>query len=297
MKNRDCPGLCADWLLAWLAAVGTTVLDARLRLRWSTRDTPFAVLLSNEVDPIDAILGSWPSAELLADMPIAKAWRQTEHMERKVSVEAFRERAQLARGHPHSWALSSTMTDLQVGVDGMVAHGAFDPTAPGTAKGLHDRLMRLHQHAKDLSAARILDSLTGLGVRVEGNGLAFDHTRLGSLADKTGKWTDPVVEVLAFFGLAILPVRGNGVDQLGQRAAKARQRGWRRIRGSGETRHFAWPAWNQPLDRAGVDALLDVWDPARRCRWPPLGVQAGWRSVEYKPQGNERTVAYGSERL
>ena len=57
------------------------------------------------------------------------------------------------------------------------------------------------------------DSFAGRAVRVKDNGLGFDQTRLGSLADDTSIWIDPVVEELAFFGLAILPVRGKGIDR------------------------------------------------------------------------------------
>ena len=302
MSYFECPGLPADWINGWLAAVGVTVLDARIRLRWSAHDTPVAVLSAADVDPIDAIVQSWPDAAVLLDMPIAKDWRQTSQpMERKVHVDVFRQRARMARQHPHSWTLSSTVTDLQVEKQGDVEHAPFDPSGPGTTKWLHDRLMGLHKLA-DLSAERVQDSLTGRAVRAQHNGLGFDHSRLGSLADQTKIWVDPVVEVLAFFGLAVLPMRANGVDKrLAPRAdGRSRQRGWRRGQSRGEeARRFAWPAWTQPLDCHGIDALLDAWTPGRKSAWPLLGVRAGWQTVGFKPRGGQSdpTKAFGKERL
>ena len=302
MTDFECPGLPADWVNAWLAAVGIAVLDPRIRLRWSSDSTPVAVLSASEVDPIDAVVESWPDASWLEDMPIARDWHQFEPMTRKVPVDLFRERIKMARRHPLSWTLSSTVTDLQTDKHGHIAHGPFDPSGPGTIKWLHHRLMRLHNRV-ELSAERVRDSLTGRTVREQDSGLGFDHTRLGSQADKTKQWVDPLVEVLAFFGLAILPVRGDGIDErLGRHAAgRERQRGWRTGRDDrGTVRHFTWPAWEQPLDSSGIDALLDAWNPDRKSSWQRLRVHAGWQTIEYKPRslsGTDPTKAYGAQRL
>lgn len=291
MTDFECPGLPANWLNGWLAAVGITVLDARVRLRWSADDTPIAVL-SAAVDPIEAIVDSWPDANLLRDMPIAKSWRQAEKLGRHVQPDVFRERARMVRHHQHSWTLSSTLTDLSINREG-VEHAPFDPPAP-QGLTLHDRLMKLHGLLRrDVLGRRVLDSLTGQGNREQVNGLGFDHARVGSLADDTSPWVDPVVEILAFFGLAILPTRATGT--LG-----VLQRGWRRERADSRARYFTWPAWTQPLDRLGVDALLDIWrpDPSRKQTWPLLGIHNGWRTIEYEARGkSDRTRAYGTERL
>ena len=304
MKTLDCPGLHADSVLAWLAAVGATVLDKRLRLHWTTDATPFAVLSSDEVTPLAVLLDAWPDKASLHDMPIAPDWHQTKKMKRYVQGEQFRERAKMARRHRHSWTLSSTMTDLEIDENGRVEHGQFDSSVP-RGLTLHDRLMATWGKIKPPSKSkRLLDSLLGQAVREKGNGLGFDHARLGSLADETEPWTDPVVETLAFFGLALFPVRGEGRDErLGppSRKDRHRQRGWRSFNDSGATiRHFAWPAWRQPLDGAGIDALLDAWrpnGPNRKTSWSLLGIHAAWRSVEYKAQGRDAKKAYGSERL
>ena len=300
-NSLDCPGLRADSVLAWLAAVGATVLDHRLQLHWTTDATPLAVLSSEDVAPLDALLDAWPDSAELDDMPIAREWRQMKGMKRHVQDESFRDRARMARGHHYAWTLSSTMTDLQVGKDGMVEHGPFDPSAP-QGLTLHDRLLNLHKVLTKPLRKPLIDSLLGQASRVQVNGLAFDHARLGSLADETDRWTDPVVEALAFFGLSLFPVRGEGIDvRLGRKLYTDRQRGWYPFDDNGKpTWRFVWPAWHQPLNSAGIDALLDAWRPDRRGRrgWKLLGVDAAWRSVAYRAQSSsDATKAYGSERL
>ena len=217
---------------------------------------------STQLKPSSA---SWPDRSLLTDLPIAKDWRCAGQLQRRVSVDAFVRRAQAARSHPHSWTLSSTITDLCVDENGEVAHAPFDPAGPGTIKSLHHRLMKVHEQVEP-TMDRIGDSFAGRAVRVKGNGLGFDHTRLGSQSDATSNRIDPVVEELAFFSLAILPVRGPGIDRrLSHRAgAREAQRGWVRTPGSWIERRFMWPAWSRPLDCAGIDALLDAWKPDRK---------------------------------
>ena len=300
MTQVTCPGVPAAWINGWLAAVGATVLDPRIRLHWTTDGRSLAVLSAAEVDPIAALVESWPDAALLSSLPIAENWNGAGEVRRKVPVEAFVTRARAARRHPYSWTLSSTMTDLCVDENGEVAHAPFDPAGPGTIKWLHHRLMKVHEQVEP-SAARIRDSLTAQAARVKGNGLGFDQTRLGSLSDTTASiWIDPIVEELAFFGLAILPVRGHGADRQLVRYADVgeRQRGWRKTPGSREPRRFNWPAWQQPLDRAGIDALMDAWNPERRATWSRLGVHAAWRTVRFQPRGSaDTTRAFGAERL
>lgn len=294
-----CPGWPASWVNAWLAAVGATVLDDRLRLRWTTDGSPVAVLSAETVDPVDALVESWPDAALLNDLPIAEGWRDASTLQRKVPVEAFAARARAARHHKHAWTLSSTMTDLSVDAQGQVVHAPFDPAGPGTTKWLHHRLVKVHGRV-DGPAARLSESLAGRADRVKDNGLGFDQTRLGSLADASDAWVDPVVEVLAFFGLALLPVRGAGGDKRIDRRADvaARQKGWRQVVGREKQRDFHWPAWDQPLDSDGIDTLMDAWNPGRKDAWARLGVHAAWQTVQYQGRGEgDRTRAFGAVRL
>ena len=299
MHVFTCPGLPASWVNAWLAGIGATMLDRRIRLHWTAGDMPVAVLSSPEVDPVQALVESWPDEAFLRELPVADNWNGTGQLRRKVSVEQFVARVQAARGHPFAWALSSTMTDLSVDQNGEVAHAPFDPPAP---KGitLHGRLLRIHELSESVCKDRLRDSLLGTAIRVKANGLGFDCTRLGSLADASDPHIDPVVELLAFFGLALCPVRGPGVDCRRDHRCDPgqRQRGWRRDPRSNEPQRFVWPAWQQPLDPAGVDALLDVWNPWRKRTWTPLGVHAAWRSVEYGARAKlDATRAIGSDML
>lgn len=288
-EQMICAGLPASWLNAWLAAVGTTVLDPRIRLHWTAGSNPLAVLSAEGVDPLAAVVESWPNAGLLIDLPIAKNWRETVRFPRNIPVGEFKERVRSARGHRHSWSLSSTITDLCVDEHGEVDHAPFDPPAPQGVT-LHDRLTKVHS-AIEPTIKRIADSLSGRAPRIQANGLGFDIARLGSQADEAKPFVDPVIETLAFFGLKILPVR-SGVDQ------RVRQRGWLRIRGDKSDRRFMWPAWNQPLDCAGIDALMDVWKPDRKRDWSRIGISAGWRCVPRISRGsNDVKRAFGSEPL
>ncbi len=297
MCEVRCPGLPASWINAWLAAVGATVLDSRIRLRWTAKGAPLAVLSAERVDPVAALAASWPVADIVDDLPIAERWNDTPPLPRKVSLEAFCARARATRGHPFSWALSSTMTDLVLDANGDVVHAPFDPAGPGTIKWLHHRLQKLHRQVEP-SVERLMDTFSGRAERIKDNGLGFDLTRMGSQADASGMAVDPVIEVLAFFGLALLPVRGAGIDAAGSSfPAPAVQRGWHRVPGPRHEYRFTWPAWSASLDDAGIDALLDVWSPDDG-HWPSISVHAAWQSVPFKGRGSsDRTRGFGSARL
>ena len=300
MHVFTCPGLPASWVNAWLAAIGVTVLAPRIRLHWTAGDTPVAVLSSVELDPVEALVDAWPDEAFLRDLPVAENWNGAGELKRKVSVEQFVTRVRKARGHPFVWTLSSTMTDLSIDQNGEVVHAPFDPAGPGTTKWLHSRLLRTHELAGTVCEERLRASLLGQANRVKNYGLGFDSTRLGSLADASDPWIEPVVELLAFFGLAVFPVRGRGVDRRLSRLGNPddRQRGWRKTPGSNEARRFVWPAWQPSLDAVAVDALLDGWNPWRKQTWARFGVHAAWQSVRYQRRGSaDNTRAIGAEML
>lgn len=300
MRTFVCPGLPSAWVNAWLAGIGATVLDHRIRLHWTEANSPVAVLTSDELDPLEALAASWPNAAFLRELPLAEEWNNDGALRRKVSIGQFVSRVKKARGHPYAWTLSSTMTDLSVDTSGEVTHAPFDPAGPGTTKWLHHRLAKVHGLVGPAGVNRLRDSLIGRADRVKNFGLGFDCTRLGSLADTSDQWIEPVVELLAFFGLAVFPVRGQAVDQrLSRRGDLAvRQRGWRRAPSHSEPRRFVWPAWQQPLDNAGIDALLDVWNPWHRRTWTALGIHAAWQGVPYRRRGTaDNTRAIGAQRL
>ena len=215
MNQVECPGLPADWLNAWLAAIGLLVLEPRLRLSWTREASPNAMLTADNgaEDPLVLAASAWPSPERLQAMPIAQHREGLLDMRRTVPLEVFQQRADLARSHPDSWTLSSTVTDLCVDVaaESTVRHAPLDPKGPGTIKWLHHRLLKSHSRVEQPEEA-VIATLKGYGKRVVDNGLGFDSSRITALADGANKVIDPVVEVLAFFGLRILPMRGAGVE-------------------------------------------------------------------------------------
>lgn len=306
MQAVECPGLPADWLNAWLAAIGLLVLEPRLRLSWTPGPSPMALLAADGgADPIELAASSWPRLERLNAMPVAEQVEGTPDMRRQVTLEVFRHRAASARNHADSWALSSTVTDLcvDVGTDTTVRHARLDPKGPGTTKWLHHRLLRCHSMV-DEPSDKAAATLKGSGKRVKANGLGFDATRIPSLADSGDPMVDPVIEVLAFFGLWLFPMRGDGVE-VGKSGTRnrlaARQRCWSLDRG-GPRRglHMTWPAWTQPLDCSGVDALIDLWCDlyermARGQRIPRaersrLGIHSAWRTVSFLERGTSDTT-------
>ena len=301
-NHRICPGLPADWINAWLAAVGATVLVPGLRLFWTTDALPVAVFEHKNKDPVAGLIKAWPSRERLDTMPLARNHPGCQlTIERQVPVQAFVERVRVTGQARDTWTLTSSMTDLAV-ENGKVTHGLFDPAGPGTIKWLHHRLVKTYSHVTD-PTMRIPATLDGVAEPIADNGLGFDIARL-----RDGKkFVDPVVETLAFFGLALFPVRGDGIDS---RYQQSRQRGWQ----IGGSRGFKWPAWSQPLDRHGIDALLDTWHSSWRYRksrnsdkyewkpnraiWKRLGVHAAWQSTRYTPASRSETNrGYGSRRL
>ena len=208
MREMTCPGLPADWVNAWLAAVGATRLAPRLRLRWTLDSVPRAVLCAVDADPARLLADAWPTRREVEGLSIARTWGDTPTFARKVPIRDFVARARAARAHLSSWTISSTMTDLDVDGKGEVAHARFDPPAP---KGLtmHDRLVAVYDRVTP-TVERLAESLDGKAARVKNNGLGFDITRLASQADTSVRMVDPVMEVLAFLGLAFCRFAGPG---------------------------------------------------------------------------------------
>lgn len=300
IHRLKCSGWPADWINTWLAAIGTTVLVPDLRVSWTTDALPIAVLEHSSKDPALMLIEGWPSKERIASMPLASSnlYRRItkdgdEKPKRKVLVKSFAKALKEARGHIDAWTLTSTMTDLSVQENGEVGNGPFDPSGPGTIKWLHYRLLRTHSHIQD-PAKQIQASLIGIPNLINDNGLGFDMARL----NEGEQYTDPVVETLAFFGLTLFPVRGDGVNR---KIPRPRQRGWQ----IANNRDFIWPAWTQPLDKYGIDALLDAWHHSWKNHehgqtnvWKCLGVHAAWQTVRYQATAAaDPTRGFGSQRL
>lgn len=305
MSELECPGLPAHWLNGWLAAVGATVLVPEMRLSWTQGRSPRAVFSTNgTVDPVEALASAWPSLRRVQDMPISKERSGCAELTRRPLLESFIERAQLARSHRDGWTLSSTLTDLYVtdsnSATAEAKHSKLDPAGPGTIGTLHDRLVKVLGYSQNDVRTSIEATTKGIASRVDTNGLGFDAMRITALGDKSKPRVDPVVEALAFFGLALFPVRGDGVSADRLRIAERialRQRNWHLV-DEGRLRRMYWPAWDSWLGRFGIDALLDAWRPQDRRGWHLLGVHAGWASVEYNPRGTaDTTRGIGSEAL
>ena len=313
MNDIECPGLPADWLNSWLASIGLLVLEPRLRLSWTQDANPIAVLSTGDgSDPLAAAARAWPQHDRLSSMPISQHIEGLPEMRRTVPLQVFVRRAEFARSHVDGWTLSSTVTDLCVDVAGehTVRHAPLDPKGPGTIKWLHHRLLKSHS-AVENPRTEIVASLSGYGKRVVDNGLGFDASRIAGLADSADRLVDPVIEVLAFFALRLMPMRGEGLE-VGQSGPRhrlaARQRCWSLDGGQSRAQHMTWPAWTQPLDSAGVDALLDLWSGLHerrshgyrtyRAELSRLGIHAAWETRAYQRRGSaDTTVGFASTRV
>lgn len=296
MHSHRAPGLPADWLNAWLAAIGVTVIVPGARLSWSDDARPVASFELVDDDPARCIAEHLPTVADVDRLVIAKKLEGTTTVfAREVTLDAFRERAEFARLRK-DFSLACSVTDLIAGKrfdPKKLEHSPFDPPAP-KGETLHDRLRRCAMEVASDPVGRVRATLAGTAERVEANGLGFDFRRIpGGAHPDAKKHIDPVVEVLAFYGLSLFPFRGDG------RAGRAA--GW--IGRPNRPGSFIWPAWATPLDRWAIDALLDKVraespdsvTPATRRR---LRLYAGFAVVPYLPTGSsDPTRAYGSRRL
>jgi len=226
------------------------------------------------VDLAGALAEALPTAQSLESSAIAG-------MDRKVGLAEYVERAERAR--PRDLSLTSTVTDLVADVSTEVAHAPFDPAGPGTVKGQYARVVRCRETLGESpaeTADAITRSMNGRCERTTLFGLGFDYRRMIDGVQPTGKMrVDAVVEVLAFCGLSLFPVRGDGRKW-------PIQRGWARGQ-------FRWWAWHPPLDRWSIDALLDL----VATRPVSTAVIASYDLVRYKKKSqSEYAAAYASKR-
>lgn len=291
----ETPGLAADWLNGWLAALGITVLIPEAHLKWVRSPVPFASFKFTG-DLAASVAASLPSLDEIDELSIARRHRASSfEMGRNVSDELFRDRAVWARARA-DLSLDVTVTDL-ASEEKSLAHCPLDPPAP---KGLtlHERLRSTYRLLDADVPSMVRASLEGRGRRKEGNGLGFDHRRFPAGANpSTQPFIDPVVELLAFSGMALLPLRGDG------RSGRARQRGW--TDAPSHRLAFTWPTWHMYLDRWAIDALLDrFWalgsqrskrlgDSGRR-----FGVTAAYGTIARRPKStSDVSRGYASERI
>jgi hypothetical protein len=284
--RHEAPGLPANWLNGWLAAIGVTVLVPGARLCWTGDGVPSAVFETDQpLDLAKMVADALPTAKTLARSAIARTLPGTEHdFSRNVTLAAFRERAMVER-RAGEGILAASVSDLNTDLNpGNLEHGAFDPPAP-RGETLWSRATACAQALATADIAeRVQDTFSGSGRREVLNGLGFDARRFpAGMHAARDVYADPVVELLAFAALPLFPTRGDG--------RRVRQRLWT----DSSTRRgaFQWIAWRPALDRWGIDALLDL---------PPWAVGrltlARSRVVPYQPSAQaDTTRAYFAERV
>lgn len=307
MRQKQCPGLPASWPNAWLAVLGATVLVPRMRLSWSEHAEPVAVLRHPEGDPADAIAAHWPDSGRIDALPLKR--QQDELPRNKMGPSEKIVPARLFRhtllNAPHderdTHSLSSFWTDQSTHDDAgqqcCVKSPWFCLGAP-RGETLHARLASTERHFQSSLAAKgtslrdaVAAALDGFSLHVQCNGLGFDARRVvknNKLAD-SDPWVCPIMEILSFWGLALLPLRGDGRHARDGRPHQKCQSSDRRL---------LYPAWRQeqPLDRWGIAALLMQWEyetSRRGLDQPPLseaarrrlGVTAAWQVEVLRPEG------------
>jgi hypothetical protein len=286
MVIHEAPGLTADWLNGWLAAIGVTTLIPGARLRWADNGVPSAVFEIDEPgDLAEAVASALPTAETLACSAIARTLPEAEHhFARNVSLAAYRERAAIER-QTGQGILAASVSDLNADLNpDSLDHGAFDPPAP-RGETLWSRATKCAQALEGSGIAeRVRETFSGWGRREALNGLGFDARRLpAGMHAARDVYADPVVELLTFTALPLFPTRGNG--------RRIRQRLW--TDNTSKRGAFQWAAWRPALDCWGIDALLDLAD------WDTVGLTAAtYRVVPFQPSAQaDTTRAYFAERV
>lgn len=284
--RQEAPGLPADWLNGWLAAIGVTVLIPGARLRWTDDGVPFALFETDEpVDLAKRVADLLPTPQVLARSAIARTIPGMQHdFSRNVTLAAFRERAGVERCAGED-ILAASVSDLSADLKPEnLEHGAFDPPAP-RGETLWSRATACARALASADIAeRVRDTFSGSGRREALNGLGFDARRFpAGMHAARNVYADPIVELLAFAALSLFPTRGDG--------RRVRQRLWT----DSSTRRgaFQWIAWRPALDRWAIDSLLDL--PPRNVGGLTL---AKYQVIPYQPSARaDTTRAYFAERV
>ncbi len=266
--HHEAPGLPADWLNAWLAAIGVTVLLPDVKLSWTSEVVPHAVFRAAEgINLSSALFDALPSEAALETTAVARRHESSGvELRRNVSLEAFRSRAEIERQDHSTW-LASQVSDLvsekYLKPDDL-ATGPFNVSMPGGTT-LVERAMTCRGLIDSVSLIR--DSLNGTPTRFQANGLGFDCRRVATgvqSKQRSKVHVDPVVEFLAYFALTLFPLRGDGRHAV-------RQRGW--SGGQFQRGAFRWFSWSVPLDVWAIDAMLDQ---------PDLVAEVEWQNVSFQ---------------
>lgn len=269
-------GLPADWLNAWLAAIGCTVLVPGLRLSWTDDEVPLAVL-HGEFPTEEALLEAVGTAAEAIDYSHLAV---TDGLSRTPAIAEYRERCERARatGDPTIGLLSDLIDDRE-----RAAAGAFYVPGPGPASTLTKRFATLANRLQEPVGEQVVHAILGTADRIAWYGMGFDYSKVTIATDPVAKENLVVagVELLAFAGLRLFPHRGDG--------QRAYTRGW--TGGVSRRGAFQWPVWAAVCDAAAIDAMLDRFYSGRRS----LGPSVAFEVVPYMPTGSsDNTRGYAS---
>lgn len=266
----DAPAWTADWLNAWLAAIGMCVRDPRVRLAWTEDPIPHARFSLPTVLDIEGLL---PTNDELAELVIARQHSAAkQELPQGPTLEQYAERAAIARTSG-DLSLGAFLSDLRIDPKTeRLNRSPFNPGAPG-GETLYQRLARTAGTIEPPDA--VTRSLNGEGILTKGSGLGYDFRRIAAPTVAGEMTVDPVVETLAFYGSLLFPM------------GEYRARGW--TASPDRTGSFRWPAWKPFLDWAAIDALLDV-----HSEQSPE-VSATFESVPFQKAGEmDQTRGFGS---
>lgn len=281
----EAPGLPANWINGWLAAIGVTVLLEDVTLHWTDDVVPHAVIgTTNHQDLASAIVSALPEPEELANSEVAYELPGYEPFAGQPTLSSYIQRSQLERSNHHSCVASyaTDLVELKVkGDDIVITKSAFNVAAQGR-NYLHNRALtclNLVVLSESDPRSTVEAALEGRGSRVSSLGLGFDIRRFsaGVQGRRPSPRIDPVIELLCWFALELFPVRGDG--------KKPRTRLWRRDllqRGN-----LQWSTWDTPNDRWAIDARLD--------QPPSFRSQQIFSLVPFHADGNDVNSGFGSE--
>jgi hypothetical protein len=280
LEPVDAPGLPADWLNAWLAAIGVTVLLPDVKLSWTDDVVPHAQFwVRPEDDLASRVAEALIDENGLRSSPIANTHAESDFsLPRNPRVEAFRDRCRLERAGGDGLLGAILSADVRRKGVRVVEHAPFNPPAP-RGETIFDRAMRCIENEPDRD--HVGATLAGTADRFQANGLGFDARRLSSGLPAGGAgtkvWVDPVVELLVLHAMPLFPFRGDG--------RHARQRAW--VDRPTQRGALVWWAWAPRLDRWAIDAMLD--------REPDHHAPC-WQLVPFRPStSSDVTRAYASE--
>lgn len=294
IREVRAPGLGGDWLNGWLAAIGVTILVESCRLRWTEDRRPLAVFSTPSAAPLPGqVAAALPAEESLRSLAIATRAA----FPRRITLEAYEAAAERARRRVADFSVAASVTDLVADATDNLPHSRFDPGAPNGIT-LWERLLACRRALPTDEAGletAVAMTFDGRGPRRELNGLGFDVRRIeAGDPPSAGKYVDPAIECLAFYGLSLFPVRGAGT--------RAATRGWRYAASAfggrrGET-VLRWPLWSEHLDQWGVDGLLGRFFAASSDpRDLGLGIHRTFATVSYRGTGDrDTTVGYATRR-